>query len=103
MTRRSMHEYAQELRSRYFKATKGEKGKILDGFTQVTGLHRKAAIRLLNRRDQTCIGRRRGTAAEIQRRSSRGTEVCMGSKRSVVFEASASVFAGDGEGAQAAR
>jgi hypothetical protein len=29
--------------------SKEEKGKILDEFTQVTGLHRKAAIRLLNR------------------------------------------------------
>ena len=49
MTRRSILEYAQALRGRYFKASKEEKGKMLDEFTKVTGLHRKAAIRLLNR------------------------------------------------------
>ena len=43
VTRRSIMEYAQALRSRYFGASKEEKGKMLDEFTQVTGLHRKAA------------------------------------------------------------
>jgi hypothetical protein len=60
VTRRSMHEYAQELRSRYFKARKEEKGRILNEFTQVTGLHRKAAIRLLNRRNPTGADKRCG-------------------------------------------
>lgn len=60
MTRRSMHEYAQELRSRYFKAKKEEKGRMLDEFTRVTGLHRKAAIRLLNRRRQSGADKRCG-------------------------------------------
>jgi hypothetical protein len=55
-----MHEYAQELRSWYFKARKEEKGRILNEFTQVTGLHRKAAIRLLNRRDPTGADKRCG-------------------------------------------
>ena len=41
-------EYAQALRSRYFGASRAEKGKMLDEFTQVTDLHRKAAIRLLH-------------------------------------------------------
>jgi len=49
VTRRSIIEYAEELKKRYFRASKEEKGKMLDEFTQVTGLHRKAAIRLLNR------------------------------------------------------
>jgi hypothetical protein len=58
--RRSVLEYAQALRSRYFRASKGEKGKMLDEFTKVTGLHRKAAIRLLRRLGQPRMGQRRG-------------------------------------------
>ena len=61
VTRRSIVEYAQALRERYFKATREEKGKMLDEFTQVTGLHRKAAIRLLNRLSLSgAAGKRRG-------------------------------------------
>ena len=60
MTRRSIIEYAQALRSRYFGASRGEKGKMLDEFTKVTGLHRKAAIRLLNRPSQSRAVKRRG-------------------------------------------
>lgn len=60
VTRRSIHEYAQELRSRYFKAKKEEKGRMLDEFTRVTGLHRKAAIRLLSRRNRTGADKRCG-------------------------------------------
>ncbi len=61
MTRRSIMEYAQALRERYFKATREEKGKMLDEFTQVTGLHRKAAIRLLNRLSLSgAVDKRRG-------------------------------------------
>jgi hypothetical protein len=60
VTRRSILEYVQALRSRYFRATKEEKGKMLDEFTQVTGLHRKAAIRLLNRPSHSRAVKRRG-------------------------------------------
>ncbi len=60
MTRRSTLEYAQAIRLRYLRTSKGEKGKILDEFIQVTGLHRKAAIRLLNGTQQLGIGKRRG-------------------------------------------
>jgi hypothetical protein len=49
VTRQSIKEYVEAIRWRYRKALKEEKGKILDEFTQVTNLHRKAAIRLLNR------------------------------------------------------
>ena len=49
MTRRSILEYAQALRSRYFGASREEKGKMLDEFTKVVGCYRKAAIRLLHR------------------------------------------------------
>jgi len=37
---------------------------MLDEFTKVTGLHRKAAIRLLNRPDQSGISKRRGRPAK---------------------------------------
>ena len=60
MTRRSIIEYAEELKKRYFRASKEEKGKMLDEFTQVTGLHRKAAIRLLNRVVESSGKRRSG-------------------------------------------
>lgn len=49
MTRRSIIEYAEAVRSRYRKASKKMKTKILDEFVAATGRHRKAAIRLLNR------------------------------------------------------
>lgn len=49
MTRNSVKEYVEALRARYRRAGRQEKGHILDEFTQVTGYHRKAAIRLLRR------------------------------------------------------
>jgi predicted DNA-binding transcriptional regulator AlpA len=48
MTRVTVHEYAAALRPRYRAASRKEKRGILDEFCQTTGLHRKAAIRLLN-------------------------------------------------------
>jgi hypothetical protein len=48
MTRLTVHEYAAALRPRYRTAKKGVRKKILDEFCQATGMHRKAAIRLLN-------------------------------------------------------
>ena len=47
MTRGSIREYAAAVRPRYLKASKREKKRILDEFCQVTGYHRKSAIRLL--------------------------------------------------------
>jgi len=60
VTRSSILEYSEAIRSRYFRASKTGKGKMLDEFTQVTGLHRKAAIRLLNRSSQPVVTKRRG-------------------------------------------
>jgi len=60
VTRGSILEYAEALRNRYYRASKKEKGKMLDEFTQVTGLHRKAAIRLLRRHAQPATSKRRG-------------------------------------------
>src|SRR5512137_2148393 len=48
MTRGSIMEYTAAVRDRYHSGNKMDKGKILDEFVKVTGLHRKAAIRLLN-------------------------------------------------------
>jgi hypothetical protein len=60
VTRHSIREYAQAIRNRYKKTGKSEKTRILDEFTQATGLHRKAAIRLLNRANKPKSIRRRG-------------------------------------------
>jgi hypothetical protein len=49
VTRRSILEYTSAVRPRYFKATKKMKTRILDEFMANTGMHRKAAIRLLNK------------------------------------------------------
>ena len=59
MTLSSVKEYVAAIRDRYHKATKEEKGKILDEFEKVTGYHRKAAIRLLLRVTQAA-GKHRG-------------------------------------------
>jgi len=58
MTRRSVHEYAASVRQRYRKGKKAEKGRILEEFCAATGLHRKAAIRLLNQDERPKAVRR---------------------------------------------
>lgn len=60
MTRGSIREYTEAVRGRYLGARKEEKGRILDEFTQVTGYHRKAAIRLLGRQEQPRGHKRQG-------------------------------------------
>jgi hypothetical protein len=50
MTRSALEEYAAAVRRRYLTAKKPEKTKILDEFCETTGMHRKAAVRLLNRK-----------------------------------------------------
>lgn len=42
MTRGSILEYREAVRGRYLKATKKEKGVMLEHFVQVTGYHHKA-------------------------------------------------------------
>jgi hypothetical protein len=49
VTRRSIQEYAEAVRDRYLRSKKVGKTKILDEFVLASGLHRKAAVRLLNR------------------------------------------------------
>jgi hypothetical protein len=61
VTQKSVREYVEAIRQRYEKGSKEEKGIILDEFTKTTGLHRKAAIRLLNRPvSRGMAGKRRG-------------------------------------------
>src|SRR4029077_11199510 len=49
VTRASLREYATVQRERYRQATRAEKRQFLDEVVAVTGIHRKAAIRLLRR------------------------------------------------------
>ena len=49
MTRASLREYAAKQRERYQGAPRAEKHRLLDEVVAVTGIHRKAAIRLLRR------------------------------------------------------
>jgi len=50
MSLKSKNELLEVVRSRYLKASKVEKQKILDEFTSATGYHRKHAIRVLKNR-----------------------------------------------------
>lgn len=49
MTRASVREYAGRQHERYRLASRAEKRRLLDEVVAVTGMHRKAAIRLLRR------------------------------------------------------
>ena len=60
MTRQSIVEYAEAVRGRYVRASREGKAQILDEFVQATGLHRKSAIRLLNRIGRPGEKKRRG-------------------------------------------
>ncbi len=53
MTRASLREYAAVQRERYQRATRAEKSRLLAEVVTVTGIHRKAAIRLLRRPPRT--------------------------------------------------
>ena len=81
MTRGSILEYKEAVRWRYLNAKKKEKGRILDEFVQVTGYHRKAAIRFLRRDGSDQSTKRRGCrrrygdeAVEALRPSAEGWE-----------------------------
>jgi len=63
VTRRNIKEYAQALRPRYEKRNKEQKGRMLDEFTQISGLHRKAAIGLL-RKPEKRVSRKPGRKRE---------------------------------------
>ena len=59
MTRASLREYAAVQRERYQQASRSEKHRLLDEMVAVTGMHRKAAIRLLRRAPRTGAARPR--------------------------------------------
>lgn len=50
MSSAAVLEYAEAVQRRYGTAGRAEKKRILDEFCETTGMHRKAAIRLLNRK-----------------------------------------------------
>lgn len=52
MSLKSKRELLEALRSRYLKANKVEKQKILDEFTSAIGYHRKHAIRAFKNQKQ---------------------------------------------------
>ncbi len=58
MSRGSVREYTEAVRGRYRRSDRKGKGQILDEFAQVTGYHRKAAIRLLRREHGPPRGRK---------------------------------------------
>ena len=60
MNRGSVKEYVEAIREQYQRCSRREKKGILDEFIEVTGYHRKAAIRLLGRDGSRPQGRRRG-------------------------------------------
>jgi hypothetical protein len=58
-------ELTEAVRGRYRTATRVEKSKILDEFVALTGLHRKHAVRVLNRPAGTANPRRASTRALV--------------------------------------
>jgi len=60
VTRCSIIEYAEAVRKRYFWARKKAKTEMLNEFVATTGMHRKAAIRLLNRKGRCSGSKKRG-------------------------------------------
>ena len=55
----------EAVREGYLKGSREEKGQILEEFTRLTGYHRKAAIRPLNRESKPVSGRRRLRIVEV--------------------------------------
>lgn len=59
MSNSAKKEYLEQIRKRYFTATKIEKSLILDEFCTVCGYNRKYAIRLISKKDQK-LNKRKG-------------------------------------------
>jgi hypothetical protein len=59
MSNSAKKEYLQEIRKRYFLATKTEKTLILYEFSTVCNLNRKYCIRLI-RKKETPVNKRKG-------------------------------------------
>lgn len=69
MTKQAKRELQETIRPRYLKASKRERGRILDEFTAVTGYNRKYAIHLLRN------GRPKQRGKRVGRRWTYGPEV----------------------------
>jgi hypothetical protein len=63
MSQKSKYELLEAIHSRYLKANKKGKTKIIDEFVAATGYHRKYALRILNRGPQRIKGKRKGRTA----------------------------------------
>ncbi len=60
MRRSSVKEYVDAIRVRYQKAGRKGKGLILDEFTNVSGYHRKSAVRLISGKHRTTSDKKLG-------------------------------------------
>ena len=83
----SLIEYAEAVRERYFGASKKAKTEMLNEFVATTGMHRKAGIRLLNRRGRSSGSKKRGRPrlygheAMVALKVAREASDCLCSKR----------------------
>ena len=66
-----MKEYVEAIRGRYGRASRVEKGRILEEFTEVTDYHRETLVRLLRAKAHGGLGRQRGRLRRVGNRSSR--------------------------------
>ena len=62
----AIREYVARMRERYAQGKREEKGRLLDEVCEVTGYHRKAAIRVLRRGESARPSRRRGRAVRYE-------------------------------------
>ena len=86
MTRASLREYAAVQRERYQQASRGDKHRLLDEMVAVTGMHRKAAIRLLRRMP-------RSAAAPVRARRPRRYGPAVAAAAEVLWQASGRIGA----------
>ena len=84
VNRESIREYVARQQERYHKATRAEKGRILEEVVAVTDYHRKSAIRLLS-------GRRRGRGGQVGRPAEYGPRIAAAAR--VVHEAAGGIGA----------
>ena len=85
VNRESIREYVARQQERYHKATRAEKGRILEEVVAVTDYHRKSAIRLLSGR------RRRGRGGQVGRPAEYGPRIAAAAR--VVHEAAGGIGA----------